>query len=137
MVLNTLWLIANTLRLKPWIVDDNDADRIVIGADLISSAYVRRYLQRISMETRKTRWCCQGEADARRMPSAERTSAAAANARAAETKEKAGGCSLQRSRGYFIHNPLMCGDTLSCCVLIKYVFQRQKKKPQILNDDDT
>lgn len=38
MALNTLRLITNTLRLKPWIVDDNDADHIVIGADLISSA---------------------------------------------------------------------------------------------------
>lgn len=88
MVLNTSWLITNTLRLKPWIVDDNDADRIVIGPDLIRSAYVRRYLQRISMETRKTWWCCQEKRRHKRMPSAERTSAAAANARAAETKEK-------------------------------------------------
>lgn len=71
------------------------------------------------------------------MESAEKTSAAAASARAAETKEKADGCSLRRSRGYLVHNPLICGDTLSCCVLIKYVFRRQKKKPQILNDDDT
>lgn len=54
------------------------------------------------------------EAEAQTMASAEKTSAADADARAAETKEKADGCASRRSRGYFVHNPLICGDTISC-----------------------
>lgn len=57
------------------------------------------------------------------------TSAAAANATAAETKEKMEGLSFWRSKGYTGDNLLIRRDSLRCCIL-KFVFGRQKRKPR-------
>lgn len=50
------------LSFRCWIVDDNDAEIIIIRTSLIGPTYVPRYLQRISMETGKTPWGCQRKA---------------------------------------------------------------------------
>lgn len=55
-------LITNMLRFRCWIVDDNEAEIIIIRTSLIGPTYVPRYLQRISMETGKTPWGCQQKA---------------------------------------------------------------------------
>lgn len=55
-------LITNMLGFRCWIVDDNDAEIIIIRTSLIGPTYVPRYLQRISMETGKTPWGCQRKA---------------------------------------------------------------------------
>lgn len=53
-----MYLITNVLGFWHCSVDDNDADIIIIGTSLISTTYVPRYLQRVSMETRKTSRGC-------------------------------------------------------------------------------